>query len=90
MCCSVDLFVLLELLLYLFVCFSLSLLLISLVFGLTVAQTTHLPARKKKKGGPGEEEEVVAEEVEEEVVVEGKGRGGGGECRKKNKSDKLV
>lgn len=77
MCCSVDLFVLLELLLYLFVCFSLSLLLISLVFGLTVAQTTHLPARKKKKGGPGEEEEVVAEEVEEEVVVEGKGRGGG-------------
>lgn len=73
MCCSVDLFVLLELLLYLFVCFSLSLLLISLVFGLTVAQTTHLPARKKKKGGPGEEEEVVAEEVEEEVVGEGGG-----------------
>lgn len=84
MCCSVDLFVLLELLLYLFVCFSLSLLLISLVFGLTVAQTTHLPARKKKKGGPGEEEEVVAEEVEEEVVVEGKGRGGGNVERKIN------
>lgn len=83
MCCSVDLFVLLELLLYLFVCFSLSLLLISLVFGLTVAQTTHLPARKKKKGGPGEEEEVVAEEVEEEVVVEGKGRGGGGNVERK-------
>lgn len=80
MCCSVDLFVLLELLLYLFVCFSLSLLLISLVFGLTVAQTTHLPARKKKKGGPGEEEEVVVEEAEEEeeVVVEGRGREGGG------------
>ena len=64
MSCSVYLFVFLELLLYLLVCFSLCLLLISLVFGLTVAQTTHLPARKKKKGGPGEE-------VEEEVAVEG-------------------
>lgn len=61
-----------QLLLYLFVGFSLCLLLISLVFGLAVAQTTHFPARKKEKkkeGGPGEEEvEEDDEEVEEEEV----------------------
>lgn len=50
---SVDLLVFLELFLYLFVSFSLCLLLISLVFSLIVAQTPHLPARKKKKGVQG-------------------------------------
>ena len=41
--CPVYLFVFLELLLYLFVGFPLCLLLISLVFGLTIAKTAHLP-----------------------------------------------
>ena len=43
MSCPVYLFVFLELLLYLFVGFPLCLLLISLVFGLTIAKTAHLP-----------------------------------------------
>lgn len=70
MCCSVYLLVLLQLLLYLSVCVSLCLLLISLVFGLAVAQTTHLPARKEGWGGrrgsrEGEYEEVERYEEEE-------------------------
>lgn len=57
MSCSVDLFVFLELFLYLFVSFSLGLLLISLVLSFTVAQTTHFPENPRKVlgwGGGGE------------------------------------
>lgn len=47
----VDLFVFLKLFLYLFVCFPLGLLLISLVLSLTVAQTTHFPKNPGKFWG---------------------------------------
>ena len=50
---SVDLLVLLELLVYLLVRLSLCLLLIPLVFGLAVAQTTHLPAGESRVSGGG-------------------------------------
>lgn len=49
----VNLFVFLELLLYLFVGFPLGLLLISLVFSLTIAQTTHLPKNPVTGSGGG-------------------------------------
>ena len=53
---SVDLLVLLELLVYLLVRLPLCLILIPLVFGLAVAQTTHLPAGESR--GPGEGDAV--------------------------------
>lgn len=55
----VNLFVLLELLLYLFVGFPLRLLLIALVFGLTIAQTAHLPQNPLIGPGWGERGRVA-------------------------------